>query len=241
MLAYHLAGAETGAAVDLPAEAFREQLDELAASGRVISLAAAVELLERRQAAQDQKIVLTFDDAFRNFYEIAWPLLAERGLPAELYVPVGFIDGTAPAPLTGAEQLPAMTWDQIREVSTAGLVAVGSHTMSHPDLRTLAAADCRSELESSRERLEDEIGRSVPSFCYPKGLWSASVRDLVAERFESAVAAGGRRNRPGEFDRFSISRLPLRSDMPRSLSPILEKGIWLEEWAASGLRRLRHR
>ncbi len=238
ILAYHLVGAGTKAAVDLPADAFRTQLDELAASGRALPLSRALERLAAGRRDRDHRIALTFDDAFRNFYEVAWPLLRERRLPAVLYVPVGFVDGSAPAPLAGAEHLPAMSWEQIREVAASGLVTIGSHSSSHPDLRRLSDRVCREELDGSRRRLERETGNAVTSFCYPRALWSPRVKALAAQTYDSAVAAGGRRNRPGHFDRYRLSRLPLRRDMPWSLTPMLESSVWLEEWAAAGLRRL---
>lgn len=237
ILAYHLAGAGTSAPVDLPADTFRAQLDEIAAGGGALPLARALELLSSGGGGP-HRIVLTFDDAFGNFFEVAWPLLRERRLPAVLYVPVGFVDGSAPAPLAGAEHLPAMSWDEIREVAASGLVTIGSHSSSHRDLRRLSERACREELAGSRRRLEREIGVSVTSFCYPRALWSPSVRALVAEVYDSAVVAGGRRNRPRGFDRHRLSRLPLRRDMPASLAPMLDRPVWLEEWAAAGLRRL---
>lgn len=241
VLVYHLAGAKTSAPVDLPARIFRSQLDELAAGGLVVTLPDALDSLATGEAETEHRIVLTFDDAFCNFFEVAWPLLAERELPAVLYVPVGFLDGSHPAPLEGAEHLPPMSWEQIREVVASGLVTIGSHSVSHPDLRRLSEPDCRVELVRSRQRLEDETGGVVTSFCYPRALWSPGVRALAAEFYDSAVAAGGRRNRSADFDRLGISRLPLRRDMPAALGGVLDKSIWLEEWTASGLRRLRHR
>ncbi len=239
VLAYHLAGAGTGSVVDLPAELFARQLDELAESGRVVPLAHALERLAGNGGEERHRIVLTFDDAFGNFFESVWPLLIERRLPAVLYVPVAFVDGGSPSPLAGAERLKPMTWDQIREVAASGSIAIGSHSLSHPDLRRLPEAECRRELELSRRRLEEETGAEVASFCYPRALWSPTAHRLAAELYDSAVAAGGRRNRPGRFDRHRISRLPLRRDMPPSLERVLAKSVWLEEWAASGLRRLR--
>lgn len=238
VLGYHLAGGKTGAPVDLRTEVLERQLDELAADGRVTSLDAALDALNSGAADQQHSVVVTFDDAFRNFFEIAWPLLEERHLPAVLYVPVGFIDGTSPAPLTGARELPPMSWSQVREVARSELITVGSHSVSHPDLRHLEPEACRDELRRSRERLETEIGEPVTSFCYPRALWSAEVRGLVAEVYESAVAAGGRRNRAGSYDRYRISRFPLRRDMPETLAPVLANEIWLPEWMAARWRRL---
>ena len=237
VLAYHLVGAGTGSPVDVPAERFREQLDRLAGTRRVIPLERALERLARGDA-DEHSLVLTFDDAFLNFYEVAWPLLAERRLPFTLYVPCGFVDGSTPAPLRGAEALPPMGWSQIREIAEAPLGSVGSHTLTHPDLRGLSDAACRAELAGSRRLLERRCGTPVGSFCYPRALLSARVVRRVAAIYDSAVAAGGRRNRPRSFDPHRISRLPVRRDMPADLISLCARPVWLEEWAADQARRL---
>ena len=237
VLAYHLVGGGTGGPVDLPLAVFRDHLDRLADSGRVVSLERALTSLECG-APGDHRIVITFDDAYRNFFEVAWPLLSERRLPATLYVPTGFVNGSAPAPLTGAESLPAMTWEQVRELAASDLGTVGSHSVTHPDLRRLPATACRDELADSKDILEQRGDTVVDSFCYPRALWSPRVKRQVAAIYGSAVAGGGRRNRPERFDRHRLFRLPLRSDMPTHLGALLEPRVWLEEWAASHARRL---
>lgn len=238
VLAYHLVGGGTRAPVDLPLEAFHGHLDELGGCGRVVALDEGLAALAGRSADDEHLIALTFDDAFGNFYDTIWPRLRERSLPATLYVPVGFVEGTSPSPLAGAESLPAMEWDQIGEVAESGQIAIGSHTVTHPDLRRLSASECERELAESQRLLAERIGREVRSFCYPKALWSRPVRALVAERYGNAVIGGGRRNR-APLDPHRVQRLPIRRDMPRSLATLLRKPVWLEEWAAGRARGLR--
>ena len=38
-------------------------------------------------------VVLTVDDGYKNFYEIAYPILREHKIEASLYVTTDFIDG----------------------------------------------------------------------------------------------------------------------------------------------------
>ena len=37
--------------------------------------------------------VITVDDGYRDFYDIAFPVLREEGVPATFFVTTGFIDG----------------------------------------------------------------------------------------------------------------------------------------------------
>jgi peptidoglycan/xylan/chitin deacetylase (PgdA/CDA1 family) len=73
--------------------AFKRQLEYIARYFNVVS----VEQLLAHHAAGTLKpymLALTFDDGHSDFYETVWPLLRRYGLPATLYVPTGFIDGT---------------------------------------------------------------------------------------------------------------------------------------------------
>jgi peptidoglycan/xylan/chitin deacetylase (PgdA/CDA1 family) len=58
-------------------------------------------------------------------------------------------------------------------------IEIGSHTMTHPDLRKLANAELAWELSESKRRLEVMLGESVPSFCYPFGYFNRPACEAV--------------------------------------------------------------
>lgn len=71
---------------------FREQIEYLATHFRVLSM---VELLERQHLGRPvppRSVVLTFDDAYSDFAENAWPILKSHGVPATLFVPTAYPD-----------------------------------------------------------------------------------------------------------------------------------------------------
>jgi peptidoglycan/xylan/chitin deacetylase (PgdA/CDA1 family) len=73
-------------------EGFERQLHELVSRFRVISLAEAVAALRGHSVLPPRALLLTFDDAYRDFAEHAWPRLRSQGLPVVLFVPTGFPD-----------------------------------------------------------------------------------------------------------------------------------------------------
>lgn len=81
------------------------------------------------QGAGAKAVLLTFDDARRNFFEVALPVLRDHGVPATLLVPTLWATrGSSPtAPGDGG----FMTWDQIRAVSASGLIDVECHGHRH--------------------------------------------------------------------------------------------------------------
>ncbi len=73
-------------------------------------------------------VLLTFDDARRNFHDSALPVLREFDARATLFAPSYWMGD--PAPRTAdAEQF--MTWEQLRSSAASGLVDVQSHAHRH--------------------------------------------------------------------------------------------------------------
>lgn len=73
----------------------------------------------------------------------------------------------------------AMTWNELREISTDPLCTIGAHSVNHYALAQLSEADARFELVESRRRLARELGMDVRFFAYPYGdASSASPRDF---------------------------------------------------------------
>ncbi len=72
---------------------FERDLEYLTRNYKVISLSNAVAHLQEGSALPSRSVVLTIDDGYRDFYDIAFPVLKQFGLPATLYVVTDFVDG----------------------------------------------------------------------------------------------------------------------------------------------------
>ena len=239
ILAYHLVGAATDSPVDLPEGVFRGQMAELARRGSAIPLAALVDSIERRRPFDSHRVVVTFDDAYENFGRRVRPILAELGIPATLFVPTDFVDRGRGGPLAGAADLPPMGWRELGALREDGLVELGSHSRSHPDLRRLSDDDLAAELTGSAEVIERETGARPAAFCYPRALRSRRAEAAVARVYRAAVVGGGRTNDPRRAHTHRLERVSLRRDMPASLGEILDARVVLEEWLADRIRHLR--
>ena len=71
-------------------------------------------------------------------------------------------------PTNTAEITDLMTWEQIREMSNAGMT-FGSHTDSHQILASGTPEEMEHELLHSRLKIESETGRPCWAFAYPNG------------------------------------------------------------------------
>jgi peptidoglycan/xylan/chitin deacetylase (PgdA/CDA1 family) len=81
----------------------------------------------------------------------------------------------------GSSPCRAMTADEIVELVSGGLIDVGAHTVSHPVLSELAAAEQRSEIMQSKKILEKILKGKLKSFSYPHGFPSKETIAIVRD------------------------------------------------------------
>jgi peptidoglycan/xylan/chitin deacetylase (PgdA/CDA1 family) len=191
-------------------ETFRRQLDAVLASG--VTVLTISELLAARDAGSlpPRPAAITFDDGFADFYEIAQPALRERGLPATLYIATALLRGRPWSKTVSALGASMLDWSLLRDVAGGG-TEIGAHSHTHPHLDTLSRAQARDEIVQPKRLLEDELQQEVPSFAYPNGYSSPSVRQLVRDAgYRSACSVKNAFSSPDD-DRFSLARLTIRS------------------------------
>ena len=175
-------------------------------------------------------VVITFDDGYRDFYTDALPILKQCGFTATLFLATDRIHN-APARIEGADYL---TWSDLRELHAEG-IRFGSHTVSHPDLRSLGPEQIEYELGHSKEVLEEQLGMSIDAFSYPFGFpeedknFTRFLEDVLSNLgFDYGVSTIlGRAS--WRSNRFFLPRLPVNScDDPSLFRAKLEGGYdWL--------------
>jgi len=74
-----------------------------------------------------------------------------------------------------------LTWDNIKDLDKRGF-KIGSHTTSHPmDMKILYDDHLFAEINVSKDIIENVLGHSIDTFCYPRGRADERVMGLVAE------------------------------------------------------------
>ena len=127
-------------------------------------------------------VCLTFDDATRDFYEIAFPLLKRHRLRALLAVPVDLI---------GREGF--CSWDQLKEMAHSGSVEIASHSVYHHNL--IQTSNLDKEIKSSKQILQHRLGVSVKTFVYPYGKFNHTIHQQVKQEYEFVMRIGTSWNR----------------------------------------------
>lgn len=83
---------ESGEGISTPAYRFAEQLDYLTQRYRIVTLSEIAAYFEGGKPMPSGLAALTIDDGYRDAYDIAFPILRERKLPATLFVVTDFVD-----------------------------------------------------------------------------------------------------------------------------------------------------
>jgi peptidoglycan/xylan/chitin deacetylase (PgdA/CDA1 family) len=203
ILIYHRIGVQARE-IGLPSPVFEAQLSYLADRENVLTLDEAV------GSESNGGVVVTFDDGASDFHEHALPLLMRYRIPAVLYLATGYPEGDRVSTLPAGEGL---TWSQLEDVVSSGLVTVGSHTHSHISLSSAHERDAEDEMRRSKELIEDRLGAPCRHFAYPFAVSSEGADRAARRLFDTAAVDAWRTNRRGSTDPHRLGRTPiLRSD-----------------------------
>ena len=189
----------------VPPRVFALQMDWLATHGyTVLSLRQVLDNFDSGKVRR-KSIVLTFDDGYADFLKNAVPILSEYQYPATLFIVAGAVGGVS-GWRASKLQTPLLNWEEIQEIAKMGY-EIGSHGLYHQNLTKLCDKDLETEVEISKELIEDHIGTSVSAFSYPWGAYGIREIDSVKRAgYDCAVTVGSKWENGPETDRFRLER-----------------------------------
>jgi peptidoglycan/xylan/chitin deacetylase (PgdA/CDA1 family) len=184
----------------------------------------ATEAAEQTLSGQRRRRVfaITFDDATRDFGELAHPVLRDLGFTATVFVVAGKVGGHAD--WSKAADVPLLATDELRDLAREG-VTLGSHSLHHRYLPECSDSQLRTSLRQSRIIIADIVGHEVTTLAWPYGAHDDRCRRAAVEagyRLGYAVAGDGSllaRSRqallPTARDHMAIARREVRgTDSP---------------------------
>lgn len=160
------------------------------------------------QELPENAVLLTFDDGFASVYTHVYPLLRLFEYPAVVSIVTGWINGdsTPPANDPALANHEFLTWMQIEEMASSGLVEIASHShdlhhgiLGNPYGNTQPASNTRwyrngryettaeyknrirSDLRRSVELIETHTGTRPRVMTWPYGAYNAAAVDIAAE------------------------------------------------------------
>ena len=114
-------------------------------------------------------VVITFDDGYEDNYTTVFPLLKKYNMKATIFLITDMIDTEG-----------HLTTEQIKEMSTSGLVRFGSHTVTHARADITGEYELQQEYLQAKERIESITGIIVTALAYPNGIYNEKAESLAS-------------------------------------------------------------
>jgi len=147
---------------------------------------------------KEKKILITIDDAFSSFYEVAWPYLKKKKIPFILFVSTKAVGESG-----------YMTWDQIKELDKEPNVYIGNHSHAHDYLVELKTNDFIKDISDAKENFVKNIGYNPIFFSYPFGEYNNFIKEHIIKNFKFAFGQHSGvidvNKNPYELPRFPIN------------------------------------
>ncbi|MGA9773197.1 MAG: polysaccharide deacetylase family protein [Blastocatellia bacterium] len=158
---------------------FVAHLDYLQRHYRVISLNQYLAAKREGRQLPDYSVILTFDDGYRNFLTVIAPALAERKMPASVFLITDRIRERRDAKLNGhwtpVDDESSLSWTEAQTLQRQQNIEFGSHTCSHAELPSLSSQETGREIRDSYAAIVSNINNREVALAYPRGKYSDSI------------------------------------------------------------------
>lgn len=196
ILYYHSVMQENGNEVRMPPEQFKAQMAYLQDKGyQSVSLEQLYQASYKGGALPAKPFVISFDDGYVDNYTTAFPILTKHGFTATIFMVTSYINGEGFMSLPQLKELVANGWE------------IEGHTTNHPYLTKMDPSTVLSELQSSKELLEKELGQPVNFFAYPYGDLNANVVQALKDTGYLMAVTTERGWADGKVDAWHVQRI----------------------------------
>ncbi|MDR4499613.1 MAG: polysaccharide deacetylase family protein [Candidatus Scalindua sp.] len=189
ILTYHSID-NSGSVISTSPEKFRSHMQYLSEfSFNVISLEEIVSCIHENRHFPHRSVAITFDDGFKNNYDIAYPVLKVYGFKATIFLVTGYCGRNNRWQGQPAEipELDLLQWDEIKVMASNG-IDFGAHTVNHPNLAELTLKQAEDEIVDSKKEIEERLGKNISHFAYPYGGETGKLRNILKDEFQCAVS-----------------------------------------------------
>jgi peptidoglycan/xylan/chitin deacetylase (PgdA/CDA1 family) len=199
ILMYHVISSPPGDApypeLYVPRASFAAEVGWLARHGyHAVTLQDVFDSWRGARTLPAKPIVLSFDDGYLSDLTRALPVLKARHWPGVLNLEVANLKPVWGIRPPGVRKLIRAGWE------------IDAHTLTHPDLTAVGAAQLRDEVAGSRAAIRKAFHVPVNFFCYPAGRYNDTVIAAVqAAGYLGATTTNYGLARPGDL--YTLARV----------------------------------
>ncbi|MBZ2167736.1 polysaccharide deacetylase family protein [Marinobacter sp. F4216] len=206
VLQYHHVSDKTPPATSTSPSLFDAQMDMISRLGlEVVVLESGTQDALAGNLDEENRIALTFDDAYESVISNALPTLAEHNYPFTVFVNTQAIGSPG-----------YLTWKQLEELAGNELVTLANHSADHGHLarRLDESMDgwkkrIEASLDQAQQALKTNVGTTASMFAYPYGEFDRALEQHIAERnwygFGQHSGAIGPSSSPTRLPRFPMA------------------------------------
>lgn len=162
---------------------FEAQLRALKAAGyNAVTLNDLKDHYDNKVKLPPNPFVITIDDGYASNYTLAYPILKELNMPANINIIV-WSRGMKPG------FFEHFSWEEAQEMVDSGLIEIGSHTynLHNPNLRQQVGETDEEyteriyeDFKRSKDLIEENLGFTPNIFCYPYGIYDEISQEVVS-------------------------------------------------------------
>ena len=167
ILMYHKVAKDQTDSLTVNLQQLEEQLVYLKERDyRCISFAELKHFHETGAKLPKRSIILTFDDAYQNNYELLLPLLEKHSMKASIFLPLGHL-GKINAWDRGND--PLMDIETVKRISHLPSIELGIHSFAHKNYKQLSIDEIDQDLKQCDDFLRETQLKAVKVIAYPYG------------------------------------------------------------------------
>lgn len=131
------------------------------------------------------------------------------------------------------DEFGVLTIDELRELASADVITIGSHTHTHDLLTRVSPEEARSTIAHGIEKLEGWLGTKIRHFAYPGGFYNSETLGYLRElNVETAVTTQSgttvRSTNPLEIPRISMGAYDRTSEWKANLLGLADSVAWVK-------------
>lgn len=166
---YHRFGDERHKSTNTTLKELEKEFEYFKANNyEVVPISQIVEKLKRNETIPSKWVALSIDDAYKSFYKNGLDLFKKYNYPFTLFV---YVEAT------NSKYPDFMTWEEIKEASKYGEIAL--HSYSHKHLTKLSNDEIFEDTKKSYELFEKNLGFKPLGYSYPFGEYDERVKNEI--------------------------------------------------------------
>ncbi|MGP2656956.1 polysaccharide deacetylase family protein [Malaciobacter sp. WC5094] len=165
---------------------------------KVVPMIEIVNKLKNNKEVPDNWVAFNIDDSYKSFYNNGLPLFKKYNYPFTLFV---YVEATE------KNYGDFMSWEQIKEASKYGEIAL--HSYSHKHLTKLNSKEIYEDTKLSYKIFKEKMGFKPKGYVYPYGEYDQRVKDVIKQFDFEYIANQSSGSVNKKSDRYDINRVAL--------------------------------